>query len=166
MRKIKDFFYNSSDIFITLLVLALAGGIIFWRVQVILGYSDMIIASQKNNQPKIDIDFSDIDLEPAKEPEVENEPAEEEPVQELVIDANYKATQKVTFVIESGTPYEKAIRIVASQFGYDDDDYMALFQLLYQRGVELGADYCIMPGTFTIPEGADIDQMIRTISAI
>ena len=89
MKKIKDFIYNFSDIFTAILVLALAGGIIVWRVQVIMGYSEMMAAEKKETQ--IDIDFADVDLDPIDKPDYTD--GEEEPVEEpeleqpLVIDA-------------------------------------------------------------------------------
>ena len=44
MKYIKDFFYNLSDLFIILLILAVAGGLIYWRVNVIMDYPEALAA--------------------------------------------------------------------------------------------------------------------------
>ncbi|NLA70441.1 MAG: hypothetical protein GX852_05315 [Clostridiales bacterium] len=38
MNKIKDFFHNSNDIILALVIIMLAVGVIFWRLTVILDY--------------------------------------------------------------------------------------------------------------------------------
>jgi cytoskeletal protein RodZ len=40
MNKIKDFFYNKNDIIIVLIIIALAGFIIYTRIQVIMDYPE------------------------------------------------------------------------------------------------------------------------------
>lgn len=167
MRKIKDFMYNCSDIFVTLIVLALAGGIIFWRLQVILAYSEYKAASNPHTEKVLDIDFSDIDLTPADEKETENEPEvlPQEP-EELVIDENYKSSKDITVKIQFGDDYNHVIRLVVEAYGFEDDDYVTLYNLLWSKGIDLGADYRIQSGLFTIPAGSDIDQIIRSISGM
>ncbi len=44
MKFLKDFFYDKNDILVALLILVLAGGIIFWRVEVIMAYPSTIVA--------------------------------------------------------------------------------------------------------------------------
>ena len=44
MKYIKDFFYNLSDLFIILLILAIAGGLIYWRVNIIMDYPEALAA--------------------------------------------------------------------------------------------------------------------------
>lgn len=49
MKYIKDFFYNLSDLIIILLILGLAGGLIYWRVNVILDYPKVLAAEVRES---------------------------------------------------------------------------------------------------------------------
>ncbi|MDO4486277.1 MAG: hypothetical protein Q4C46_06745 [Bacillota bacterium] len=46
MGKIKDFFYNKNDIIIVLLILAIAGFIIYTKINVIMDYPEKLAESQ------------------------------------------------------------------------------------------------------------------------
>ena len=172
MRKIRDFIYNFSDIFTTLLILAIAGGIIFWRVQVIMGYSDLV--AKEKNETTIDIDFSDVDLTPIEKPDFsegdpqipeENQTGEQqEPA--ITIDENFVSPKQVAVAIPAGSGYSQAIRFVAEAYGFSDDDYFVFYQLLWDKGIALGADTYIQIGTFTIPAGTSLEGIIRIISSI
>ena len=169
MKKIRDFIYNFSDIFTTLLIIAIAGGIVFWRVQVIMGYSQLV--AENKAETVIDIDFSDIDLTPIETPDYNengevvdpNEPEIDEP-EVIVIDENYKSTKQIAVAIPAGAGYSEAIRYVASAYGFSDDDYFTFYNLLWNKGVDMGADYYIQIGTFTIPVGSTMEDMINIIT--
>lgn len=171
MRKIRDFIYNISDIFITLLVIALAAGVIFWRVQVIMGYSAK--AADSGNKPVIDIDFSNVDLNPIPAPNTpdgnEQEGGNEDTpktidIKNLVIDESFKAYKTVYVSIPAGSSYDKAIRLLASAFeDLSNDQYAELYNQLWHAGISLDADTRIQIDTFTIPEGTDLEGMIRII---
>ena len=62
MKKIKDFIYDFNDVLVALLLVAAAGLVIFWRVQVVMAYPKAFAASQQETSGGIDIDFSEIDL--------------------------------------------------------------------------------------------------------
>ncbi len=172
MKKIRDFIYDFSDIFTTLLILAIAGAIIFWRVQVIMGYSNLKAAEEPKTE--IDIDFSDVDLTPIEKPDhedaqsgdaKEDEQKEEEPAP-IVIDENYRSTKQVAVAIPAGAGYSEAIRYVSSAYGFSDDDYFTFYNLLWNKGIAMGADYRIQIGTFTIPAGSSLEDMIKIIAAM
>ena len=169
MKKIRDFIYNFSDIFTTLLIVAIAGGIVFWRVQVIMGYSKL--TSANNPETVIDIDFSDVDLTPIDKPdynengeEVKPDDTVDETPAVIVIDENYRSTKPVAVAINWGDSYEKAIRYVSSAYGFSDDDYYTFFSLLWNKGIEMDAATVIQVGTFTIPEGSSFEDMINIIT--
>ncbi len=42
----KNFFHNISDILLAILIVAIASGIIFWRMQIIMQYPEKIAAEQ------------------------------------------------------------------------------------------------------------------------
>lgn len=95
MRKIKDFFYDYNDVFVALLIIAVAGFIIFWRVNAVMSYAD--VAEIKEVQ-QIDIDFSNIDLgkenvDEMKDPEPEQDP-QQDPQQEPEQDPQQEPEQQ------------------------------------------------------------------------
>jgi len=84
MKKIKDFIYDYNDVLVALLIVVVAGFIIFWRVNVVMSYADVATGGDVQ---QIDIDFSNIDLgkevvEDIKEPEVEPEEVTEGGIEE------------------------------------------------------------------------------------
>ena len=62
LKKIRDFIYDINDIFVAIIIIAVAAGVIYWRSTNIMAYPDYL--AQKNSTPSSNIDFSDIDLEP------------------------------------------------------------------------------------------------------
>ena len=173
MKRIKDFIYNFSDIFITLLVIALASGVILWRVQLIMGYSENIKTADTDK--KIDIDFSDVDLTIDPDPEYDpSNPGEKDPADEphpgeidienLVINENFTAYKSVYVSIPAGASFDKAVRLLASAFDeLSAEQYATLYSLLWNRGVALGADTKIQIDTFAIEQGTNIDDMMNII---
>jgi len=175
MKRIRDFIYNFSDIFTTLIILAAAGAIIFWRVQVIMGYSETLVAQK--HETTIDIDFTDVNLEPIEKPgddvisetddkEDENGEGQEQTAAPVVIDENYRSTKQVAVSIPAGAGYSEAIRYVSSAYGFSDDDYFTFYNLLWNKGIEMGADYRIQIGNFTIPVGSSLEDMIKIIASM
>ena len=46
MRHIKNFIHNINDIVLAIVIVAIAAGIIFWRMQIILDYPKTIVQNQ------------------------------------------------------------------------------------------------------------------------
>ncbi|MBR0308272.1 MAG: hypothetical protein IJH92_05215 [Mogibacterium sp.] len=46
MRHIRNFIHNISDIVLAIIVIAIAAGIIFWRMQIILEYPETAVTDQ------------------------------------------------------------------------------------------------------------------------
>ncbi len=62
MKKLKDIIYDYNDVFVALLIVAVAAGVIYWRVNVVMAYPKYAEAHGEKQQ-EIDIDFTDIDLQ-------------------------------------------------------------------------------------------------------
>ena len=64
MKKFKDFIYDKNDILIAILILAVAGLVIFWRLNVILEYPKQLLG---NNEPTVEnpVDSPDDSKTPA-----------------------------------------------------------------------------------------------------
>ena len=46
MRHIRNFFHNINDIVLAIIIVVIAAGIIFWRMQIILDYPKTIVSKQ------------------------------------------------------------------------------------------------------------------------
>ena len=66
LKRIKDFIYDINDIFVALIIVLIAAGIIIWRSTSIMAYSGQSTANQPSNAHTntIDVDFSGVDLTP------------------------------------------------------------------------------------------------------
>ena len=63
LKKIRDFIYDINDIFVAIVILLAAAGIIVWRSTAIMAYPEYLAA--KNPSPNTaNVDFSGIDLTP------------------------------------------------------------------------------------------------------
>ena len=71
MKGIKDFFHDSNDILLAIIITLLAVGVIGWRIMVILDYPDKVAAEQaKTEQVQQDAD-ADADAEAEAEAEAD-----------------------------------------------------------------------------------------------
>lgn len=48
MKGFKDFFHNINDILLAVIIIALAAGIIYWRMNVIMDYPETLASQQSN----------------------------------------------------------------------------------------------------------------------
>ncbi len=72
MKGIKDFFHDSNDILLAIIITLLAVGVIGWRIMVILDYPDKVAAEQaKTEQVQQDAD-ADADAEADTSTDSEN----------------------------------------------------------------------------------------------
>ena len=73
LKRIRDFIYDINDIFVALLILLVAAGIIFWRSTTIMAYPQYL--AEKNPPANTaEVDFSDIDLTPEDLTPITDEP--------------------------------------------------------------------------------------------
>ncbi len=165
MKKVRDFFYSSSDIFVTLMVLALAAGIIFWRVQNVMAYSEHA-EPVSGPETKIDIDFSGVDLTPEEDPEPipEDDPEDEEPVDPAEISEAFQTSKEVTVTVPSGSSCVKAGRYVAEALGFSDEESKTFLTLFTDTAKKLKLAGYIKSGTFTIPKGSNFEDILKILA--
>ena len=63
LKKLRDFIYDINDIFVAIIILALAAGVIYWRSANIVEYPKYL-AEKNHVNASSDIDFSGINLDP------------------------------------------------------------------------------------------------------
>ena len=81
MKYIKDFFYNLSDLFIILLILGIAGGLIYWRFNIIMDYPEALAAEVRETANQNLVPSGDSEGENAEGENAQGENAEGENAQ-------------------------------------------------------------------------------------
>ena len=76
LGKIKDFIYNFNDALVVLLIVAVAGGILVWRVDEIMAYPEYLARQERTAHENTEVDFSDIDLTPEPVEDFNDNPEE------------------------------------------------------------------------------------------
>ncbi len=88
MKGIKDFFHDSNDILLAIIITLLAVGVIGWRIMVILDYPDKVAAEQaKTEQVQQDAD-ADADAEAETDTSTDSENAEDSSTAESDSESN------------------------------------------------------------------------------
>lgn len=88
MRHIKNFIHNINDIVLAIVIVAIAAGIIFWRMQIILDYPKTIVQNQTVTEESADelpeeaTEKAPAEAAPAEESASQEAPAEEKPAAE------------------------------------------------------------------------------------
>lgn len=88
MRHIKNFIHNINDIVLAIVIVAIAAGIIFWRMQIILDYPKTIVQNQTVTEESSEeakeeaSEEAPADAAPAEEAAAQEAPSEEAPAAE------------------------------------------------------------------------------------
>ena len=82
MRLIKNFIHNINDVVLAIIIVLLAAGIIYWRMQIILDYPKTIVAEQAVTEEAPAEEPAPEEAAPAEEAPDEDAPAEEAPAEE------------------------------------------------------------------------------------
>ena len=177
MKKIRDFFYSVSDIFVILVVLALAAGIIFWRVHDVMGYSEYA-ASKSGPETKIDIDFTDVDLNPEKDPSQEtpelppetdpeqkpddNPEQDPQPEDDPEKEKKFKTSKEISLEIPRGTSSKKSGTLIAEKLGLSAEEKEVFVKEFLRIKDALGRT--VMAGKYTIPAGSTIEDIVKIVA--
>ena len=165
--KIKDFIYDFNDILVALLILAVAAGVITWRVADIMAYPEYLAKQQDiviaQNLVEPDVDMSDVDLT-QDDTVIENINAEPEDANSDVIgtepaqpEAPAAVTGETKITIPAGTPASKIADILYdSGLITSTNDFLST--LVAQK-----ADTKLKAGTFTIPAGSTMEEIIAIL---
>lgn len=165
--KIKDFIYDFNDILVALLILAVAAGVITWRVADIMAYPEYlakqqdIVIAQKPEEPEIDM--TDVDLTP-DDTVIENINTTPDDANSDVIgteaqtpEAPTAASGETKITIPSGTPASKIADIL-----YDAGLITSTSDFLSELSAQK-ADTKLKAGTFTVPAGSTMDEIIAIL---
>ena len=170
MKKLKDLIYDYNDIFVALLIIAVAGAIIFWRVTNIMAYPDYIAG--KGQTQTGEVDFSDVDLTPTNVDEFnenpedittqmpeEGESGEQTPATEPEEDENVtaKTDSEGNYLVEipKGSSALGIAKILKEQGIISDVD------AFMEKVEEMDATMKLKYGNYKIPQGSSAEQIIN-----
>ncbi|MCQ2561654.1 MAG: endolytic transglycosylase MltG [Clostridia bacterium] len=176
MKKIKDLIYDYNDIFIALMILALAAMVILWRVTGIMDYSKYV--NKHNPTHHSQVDFTDVDLTQTEVEEFNENPEEfnsessgqeaEAPQEQQPAETGSEEPQPQEGGQQTAT--DKSIVIPAGSAG------TKIAEILVQNGLIESSDQFLSAvtakqaekklkaGTFTIPAGSTVDQIVDILA--
>ena len=173
MKKIKDLIYDYNDIFVALLIIAVAGAIIFWRVTNIMAYPDYVAG--KGQTQTGEVNFDEVDLTPTDVEDFNENPEDistqtpsedasqtgeqtspQDPSQsgEAVTPVQPDANGKITVEIPKGSSAGGIARILKEAGLIADTD--AFMETVEQLGATMKMKY----GTYKIPQGSTAEEII------
>ena len=150
MNKLKDFIYDKSDIVVALLIISIAGLIVFSRIDAILSYPETFAAN--NNPPVVSESAVSVGDEDTSSPAAieddgdGNTDGEGDDVEMLAIYVNYgESLQSV------------ADKFVSVELFSSSEEFLSAIE-------EAGVQTQIKTGNFIIPENATVDEVIAIIT--
>ena len=151
MKNFKDFFYDKNDIILVILILIIAGLLIFWRVDVIMSYPDTIDRSTSQER---------IQKATAPSEKTEDEKAQAaKKTPEKLYNKDGKLTKNVTVTIAGDTVDDQVHYLVEEGLFKDYDDFDKVCQSLDTDPVKIKAS------TFTFSKGATREDIARIVTS-
>ena len=148
MNKIRDFIYNTSDIVITLIIIAAAAFLIFWRVDIISQYSNPeseLHVGVNCDKPDNGIEISTTDIQTD-----DNDNSDETAPDENIV---YSVT-----VPNNSTDTDIAKLLIDAKLIGDESE-------LYSAIEEAGAEGKLKYGTFSIPAGSTALDIVKIMTS-
>ena len=165
MERWKDMFYNKNDIFLALVILLVAGFVIFDRVEAIMEYPQVLALEQEQNaaalaeqNPSAETatapEAKPVDVPTQEEtPDQTQQPAAQQPAQPPI-----QQVSKIQIDIPPGTT-EATVGKMLVEKGFISDK-SSFIQALEAAG-KTGK---VQAGKFTIPSDATMDQIIDLLT--
>jgi len=152
LERLKDFIYNYIDFVMIILVIVLIGGIIFWRLDILFGDTNIDESTEeiKTEEPK---EKPEKESDPKQESKVEEEKEEETPPQE----DTSKVDENIKISIEQGSSSETVAQTLFDKKLINDKRKFLL------RLSDLDLETNIHPGNFELNKNSDIDTIINLL---
>lgn len=179
MRHLREFIYDKSDILVALVILLVAGLLIFWRFEAIADYPSTLVKSGEVQSARDDSnknkakDPSKSDSSNAVDKDSDkSETANKDTSQNDSKDASDKkqSTSGIydggvtgrdsSVTVQSGSAAEAANSLVSAGYFDSYDDFISTCQSL---GIDPGT---IKAGTFNIPAGSNKSDVARIVCAL
>ena len=149
MNKLRDFIYDKSDIVVALLIISIAGLVVFSRIDAILSYPETFAANMKPtviSTPAVYVEKEGTASSGAIEKDKEDADNNNQEVEMFAIYINYgESLQSV------------ADKFVSVQLYETSEEFLAVIE-------EAGVQTQIKTGNFVIPENATDEEIIKIIT--
>ncbi|NMA93863.1 MAG: hypothetical protein GX975_04280 [Clostridiales bacterium] len=182
MKKIKDLIYDYNDILLALLIIAVAGAVIMWRVNEIMAYPAYLQGIAQDNPAK-DVDFTGIDLTQHPVDDFNTDPEDinvdvppdgetpgGDPSTEPVQDPNaenpgtpssgekFVTAKDIEVTIPRGSTGAQIAEILLKNGAIDSSENFIATAEAKKKATKLQA------GTFKIPAGSTVEDVVNIIA--
>lgn len=170
MKRLKDLIYDYNDIFVAVMIVALAGALIFWRISDIMAYPEYL-AQQTAGDTTGDVEDLDLSLEEVDDlnenPEdittdplndgTEADP-ETEVEEELPPTEEFTTSKEVAFTVPSGVTGTKIAQLLL------EESLIESTETFMNEVSKQNAETKLMAGTFTIPAGSTVNDIVNILT--
>ena len=193
MNKIRDLIYDFNDIFVALLIVIVTTGIIVWRVDTIMDYPKYLASKSNEGSVITSVDMTGVDLNPVEVDPTLNDAPEDIAADPNGAEGSGTESGEPAGGTQQGTEGGQAAGETPADGGQGQSSFAGLSEdvkftipggtyaagvakLLYQAGLieseqafldELkaaGKEGSVQAGTFTIPAGSSISDIIKIIA--
>ena len=175
MKRFKDLVYDYNDIFVAVLIVIIAGAVIFWRIGDIMEYPEYL-ARIHAGETTDDLDLGELDLTPEEVEDINENPEE--------ITTDPSADQGEANEGESGEtagdpPQTEQSFTTKTEVKFTVPPGVTgtkIAQLLYEENLvespeafvtavsKANAETKLMAGTFTIPAGSTVEDIVDKLT--
>ncbi len=173
MNKLKDLVYDYNDLFVALVIVVIAGVLIFWRIGTIMNYPEYLAQAHAGDSQEAS-DLEDLDLTPAEvedmnenPEEIVTDPAEgtEAEVPETEPEAEtptasevFTTKTEVKFTVPTGVTGSKIALLLYEAKLVESAE---IFLTTVSR---MNAETKLMAGTFKIPAGSTVEDIVDILT--
>lgn len=172
MKRLKDLIYDYNDVFVALMIVVLAGVIIFWRIGDIMAYPEYLAehtagdVNQDVNVDDLDLSLGEVDdlnenpeditTDPASEGDVPDPETgdEEEPVQT----GEFSTAKEASFTIPAGVSGTKIAELLL------ENNLIESKEAFMAEVAKQNAETKLMAGTFKIPAGSTVNDIVNILT--
>ncbi|MBQ2058705.1 MAG: hypothetical protein II488_02940 [Firmicutes bacterium] len=193
MNKIRDLIYDFNDIFVALLIVIVTTGIIVWRVDTIMDYPKYLASKSNEGSVITSVDMTGVDLNPVEVDPTLNDAPEDIAADPNGAEGSGTESGEPAGGTQQGTEGGQAAGETPADGGQGQSSFAGLSEdvkftipggtyaagvakLLYQAGLieseqafldelkAVGKEGSVQAGTFTIPAGSSISDIIKIIA--
>ena len=193
MNKIRDLIYDFNDIFVALLIVIVTTGIIVWRVDTIMDYPKYLASKSNEGSVITSVDMTGVDLNPVEVDPTLNDAPEDIAADPNGAEGSGTESGEPAVETQQGAEGGQAAGETPADGGQGQSSFAGLSEdvkftipggtyaagvakLLYQAGLveseqafldklkAAGKETAVQAGTFTIPAGSSISDIIKIIA--
>ncbi len=164
MKKFKDLVYDYNDLFVVLVIVAIAGALIFWRIGNIMNYPEYL-AQAHAGEAAGDLDLEDLDLTPGEvddmneNPEdIVTDPSGEPGQEEPQTGQAFTTRTEVKFTVPTGVTGSKIALLLY------EAELVESAEIFLTTVSRMNAETKLMAGTFKIPAGSTVEDIVDILT--